>query len=39
MSLLVDTPSGARPPSRGRTSRLWMATALVIGDKRQGVLA
>jgi len=38
MSLLVDTPSGARPPSRGRTSGLWMA-ALLIGDKRQRVLA
>jgi hypothetical protein len=39
MSLLVDTPSGARPPSLGRTSGLWMATALVIGDKRRRVPA
>jgi hypothetical protein len=39
MSLLVDTPSGARPPSLGRTCGLWMAIGLVIGDTRRRVLA
>lgn len=32
MSLLIDSPSGSRPPKLKRTIGLWMATALVVGN-------
>jgi hypothetical protein len=39
MSLLIDSPTGGRPPQLKRTIGLWMATALVVAGAGKDVIA